>query len=662
MMPLTMKGEPSEKRRVAGIEPANLARYGVPFVLLTFLGLAEGGYEPAVYQLVGAGCIWILLLGLIAGSWTPRIPTRPAATALALLGAMAGWTLLAMLWSESAGRTGQELARLLTYGAVFFLALQLQGTDTGATRRILTGVAAAIGVIAVVALGSRLQPGLFGANDLAEQLPDVRSRLAFPLGYWNALAALVAMGLPLIVWLASTDDRRPVRIAAAALLPVLPLVLFLTLSRTGVAAAALGTIVFVLLYPVRLALVPALAGGLIGGGILIWVASTQGALLDGLEDASARSQGDRLMLVVLAVVAVAGLANWLLSRAILSDGIDGVGRLPRGPTRVALGVAAILLVAIALLAGAPERLSDGFDQFREPVATADDSSRLTSASGNGRWQYWSAAVSAGLESPMLGIGPGTFEFHWQREGDLPGYIRDAHSLFAEVFAELGLPGLMIIVLLLGLIAAIGVRNALGAGSRQRAMLAGATGATAAFILAAAGDWNWEMPVVAIAFLLIAAAIVGWRPEDDRRPPIVFGRRGRVLTATGLAIAFLAVALPYLSGRAIGASEARFRAADYVGAAELARSAATLQPFAAEPRQQEALSYEAQGRIDEAEVAAEEAIDRERTNWENWYVLARLQAALGEPERAAETFAEARRLNPYSAVLDRAEPEFRMGEP
>ncbi len=653
---------PLEKRRRTAMEPAKLAGYGLPLVLLTFLGLAEGGYEPAVYQLVGAGCVWLLLLGLIAGSWTPTVPTRAAATALALIGAMVVWTLLAMLWSESAGRTGQEVARLLTYGAVFLLALQLQGTGAGATRRTLTGVAAAIGLIAVVALISRMQPGLFGANDLAEQLPEVRSRLAFPLGYWNALAALVAMGLPLVVWLASTDDRPPVRIAAAALLPVLPLVLFLTLSRTGVAAAALGTIVLVALYPARLALVPALSGGLVGGTVLIWVASNQGALLDGLEDASASSQGDRLMLVVVAVTAVSGLANWLLSRAILSDGIDGVRRLPRRPTRVSLGAAAVALVAIALVAGAPDRLSDGFDQFREPVAPADDSSRLTSASSNGRWQYWSAAVSAGLESPMLGIGAGTFEFYWQREGELSGFIRDAHSLFAEVFAELGLPGLVIFVLLLGLVPAAGIRNALSAGSGQRAMLAGGTGAAAAFILAAAGDWNWEMPVVALAFLIIAAAVLGWRSADDRGAAIVFGRRGKALTAAGLTIAFLAVALPYLSGEAIRESESRFRAADFVGAAEAAGSAASLQPYAAEPRLQEALSYEAQGRGDEAIEAAEEAIDREQTNWENWYVLARLQASVGEREQAAEAFAEARRLNPYSAVLDRAEPEFRIREP
>ena len=67
-----------------------------------------------------------------------------------------------------------------------------------------------------------------------------RERLSYPLNYWNALAALVAIGVPLVLQLATGARLVLTRAAAAAALPAMMLVLFFTLSRGGIAAAAIA--------------------------------------------------------------------------------------------------------------------------------------------------------------------------------------------------------------------------------------------------------------------------------------------------------------------------------------------------------------------------------------------------------------------------------------
>ena len=57
--------------------------------------------------------------------------------------------------------------------------------------------------------------------------------------------------------------------------------------------------------------------------------------------------------------------------------------------------------------------SDG----RRPATASTQ--RFESASGNGRYQYWQSALDANATDPLKGIGPGTFEFWWAREGNDP---------------------------------------------------------------------------------------------------------------------------------------------------------------------------------------------------------------------------------------------------
>lgn len=634
------------------VEPRKVTEYGIPFALVAYLGFREGGYEPLVHEEIGIVCWWLVLLAAVAGFLTARRPARPALVALGLLVALGAWSGLAMLWSESAGSTAIEVARITSYAGAFALIVAMQGP--GSARRTLIGVTAAIAAIITAALLSRLQPAWFGPNALAETLPDIRSRLAYPLGYWNALAGLVAIGLPLVLWLASSARHAWVRVAAASFTPVMGLVIYLTLSRSGALAAALAVAVFVALYPVRLALLPTLAAGGIGGLILIWAASQRPALTAGLEDGAANSQGDQLTVIVLVVVALAAAAQYVLHRVMKSGRLRPPPRLSRRLTVRLAGSLLALVLAGWLLAGGAGKTADGFRNFKSPDTVSDDSSRLTSASSNGRWQYWSAAVEAGKGAPAGGIGPGTYEFYWERNGALPGFIRNAHSLYVEMFAELGIVGLLLTAGLGLFVLWSGARAALRATGVEAALLAAATAAAAAFVISAGVDWAWEMPVLPVSFLAIAAAILGRG-----------GTRGPSRLAIGFGVlatlALLAIAIPYLSNRAVEGSQRDFRTGELGRAYDEADRARRLQPFAAVPRLQLAYVLEAQGRVRPAIDAAREAVARERTNWTNELVLARLLLQAGEPREAHAAYRRARALNHSSIVLERPLREQIPGE-
>ena len=73
--------------------------------------------------------------------------------------------------------------------------------------------------VSALALGSRLAPGLFPANELASFLPNTRSRLSYPLQYWNGLAALLALAFVALTGFgaaARTPAGRAAAVAAAA--------------------------------------------------------------------------------------------------------------------------------------------------------------------------------------------------------------------------------------------------------------------------------------------------------------------------------------------------------------------------------------------------------------------------------------------------------------
>ena len=628
-----------------------LAEFGLPFVLVLYLALQSGGYSQVTSSEVGVIVWWLVLLGAVLGLLARGPMGRARWLAFGLLAAFAVWTALGFTWTESSEQTMVEVTRVLTYLGVLALALSNRGPGT--IERVAAGVGAAIAIVALVALLSRLHPSWFPENTAADFLPITRERLSYPLGYWNGLAALIVMGIP-IVLAAATYSRRLVTSAlAAAVLPAMALTAFYTLSRGGAVELAVALTVLFLLAPRRLNLLPTLAITGAGAALLIVIATGLDSLEDGLVTGSAQAQGDEMLLLTLVVCTAVGFLQ-AAYRGVMPEGIGPVGRDAVIATAAIAGVAVVIGVASAVAAGAPDELSDSWQEFKSPTIDERGATRFVSASGTGRYQHWDAALDAGESEPLTGIGPGAYEFWWSRTNDLENFfVRDAHSLYLETFGEAGVVGLLILLAFIATLVWAAVSAARRSG-RHRAVIAGVAASCAAYLTASAIDWVWELAAVTAAFLLLGGAILTTRDQVERDESedreARRGLPGRVVLAATAVVALVVIAIPLTAAKSITDSEQAVAAGDLDEALDKADDAAGLQPYAATPSLQRAIVLELEGDIDAAAVEAREASRQESTNWQTWLVLSRLEARLGNADEALAAYRNARSLNPQSPLF------------
>ena len=396
-----------------------LASYALPFLLIVYLAFNGGGYGVVVRSEIGIVAWWIVLVGSLCSVLPVSRPTRQAAIALALLAGLLFWTAFALIWTDSIGRTVLELSRIAALLGVLTLVVFASGRDS--LRRTLAGAAAAIAVVALVAVLSRLQPGWFPEVSASRLLPGADYRLYYPLGYWNGLAALMAIGLPLSLWMATRARWIWTRSVAAASVPVLCLVVYYTFSRGGILAAIAGLLAFVLLSPGRLSMLPALVPAAIGSAIILAGAEQRSELADstiGSTIGSTTDQGGELTLILLVVCFGVGL---LQAGVALSErnGLLPQLRISGRAATVGATAALALLAVLAVALNAPGRTGDAWSEFRDNSGDLSGQSRLTSSAGNSRYQYWQASMEAFEQHPLVGQGPGTFEIWWAKNGTVP---------------------------------------------------------------------------------------------------------------------------------------------------------------------------------------------------------------------------------------------------
>jgi O-Antigen ligase len=632
-----------------GLDPAAIATWLLAFALVAYLGLKGGGYDPLVHDRVGIAAWWIALVGVAVGALPRRRPSWVARAALGLLAAFVAWTALSLGWTESSAKTSADLARVAGYLGIFALAVLVRGSGHG--HRIVSAVAAGIVVVAGAALLSRLHPAWFpSADQTALFIDDSRERLSYPLNYWNGMAALVAIGMPLLLHLATGARTIVVRALAAAALPAMVLTIFLTLSRGGIAAAAIALAIFCAVAADRLPKFLALlvAGG--GGAVLIVAADGREQLQHGLLDATARQQGDEMLAIVLAVCIAVGLIQALLSLALSDERRPAWSRISLRQAQVAAAVGAVVLLAAAVALDAPGRAADGWDEFKEGGAPGGGTGRLGSVAGQSRYEFWVAAVDESRTRPLSGTGSGTFELWWARNGTTDETVRDTHSLYLQTLGELGVVGLAILLAFMLALFVGGAYAASRAGPARRTVLAAALGGCAAFFMTAVVDWMWQIPVLPVAMLLLASALVGAGARSEYTRP--FAPLSRVGFAVAALAAIAAIAIPLAATDLLRESEADAREGDLSGALDAARSAESVQPGSAAPRLQQALLLEQLGELDLASEAARAATTREETSWRNWLVLSRIEAQRGRAEAAVQDYRRARSLNPRSPLFER----------
>jgi O-Antigen ligase len=462
------------------------------------------------------------------------------------------------------------------------------------------------------------------------------------------MGAMVAIGLPLVLYLACSARYLLTRALAAAALPAMGLTLYFTFSRGGVVAAAAGLIVFVALANDRVVKGTTMLIAAVGSAILMVGAHQRGALDEGLPNQLAHHQGNELLAMTIVVCAGVGLLQAGLA-IYLRDGERPAWTRPsRRASLVAVGTALLIVAVAAVGLLASGKVSHAWHEFKLGGGTGQGAGRLQSFSSNGRVPYWEAALHEFSAHPIVGGGSGSFEVWWaQHRGDKGGFVKDAHSLYLEALAELGVVGLVLILFFFGWVFWVGLRTYLQASRSRRTQLAAALAGIAAFCFGAAYDWLWELPVLPIAFLLLASVLVTAGARERRRPLPVARRVVGCIVAVA---AMVAIAIPLSATSSVQQSQAAARSGDLSQALSEADDAVRVEPFAAPPRIQKALVLEEQGRLAGAEAAALGAVHREPQEWRSWVILSRLQAEQGKSAKALASYRKAKMLNPRSSLF------------
>jgi O-antigen ligase len=625
-----------------------------PAVLIVAIALAGGGYDLSDRH-IAALATWLIVVVLLVLGAAPRATlARPFFWSVASIAALALLSALSSLWSGSAELSAIEADRTLAYLGVFVAAFLIAQTDRR-RQRFAEGIAIGVAVVALLGLASRLLPDVL---DVANALGS-GAQLRYPLGYWNANGVVFATAVALLLWLSRQASWQPLRWVAVALIPAALLGLYFTFSRGGLLALLVAVGCLTALSRDRLWLLATLAIAALAALPALLAAQAREALTDNTFTQAAVDQGHEVLWILLAGTA-AGLGLFALLRRLESrqGAVTGrmleISRSPRALKGVAAGAVVLALAATVAVGGR------AWDRFSSPdvQAPSEPVQNFSDLSGAGRYDFWRVALDAFGEEPVRGIGAGSYEFAWERHRDLEQPIHDAHSLYLESFAELGVLGGLLVLAMVAIVLWSGFAAWRAAPPAQRDRCAALLAVTLAFAVAAMFDWFWEVPAVGFLFFLAGGALVATRCAQVGRRPEPDGRRrddrGFRFAVAGLAAAWIAaVALvgPLLVERELDASRSAAAAGNLASAIEHADTARSIEPWAASPYVQLGLLAELEEDYETARRRFTQAIDREDRNWQLYYLRSRVERAAGEVAAANADVERARSLNPREECLD-----------
>ena len=493
---------------------AALAPGIVVFVLVGMLAANDGGTSlssgmgSGSHELVGGG----------RDSPANTAATDPArGRCLTAIAAVAAWTAISMTWSSDATRSSLEAERAFVYVGVVWSLVAL-GRRTSAMSIVVGGWLVVL-AISTWAVGTSLLPDRFGLyTDVAE-----RGRLFAPLGYWNATGILAAIGVMLGVGLAARSPSKLVRVTAAAGTPVQLLAVYLTFNRAAWPAMVAAAVVVLIVVPHRVRYALAVVATVVPAGATLAVAASS-------------PPSSRLLIALVLTTLTSALAIMCLDEF---ASWSYVGRRVQRRNLVALAVilGAILITTGAVAGAKGSHWLSHQLTGRQYTGPTNPAARLSSLSLNGRPQLWQQAVDQFASHPINGGGAGSFAPYWLQHRPSRLDVLDAHSLYLQTLAELGILGLVLLATLLALpiVAAI--------GGRDHPMVAAALAGYVAYLAHAAVDWDWQVPAVTVAALACGVALLATATPSRRalgRTPMVGASsgparsgHGRVVRGTGL---------------------------------------------------------------------------------------------------------------------------------
>jgi O-antigen ligase len=682
----------------------------VPAGLVLYFAFNSGGFYPGAPAYIAM----LLCVALAGRMLLARAPLAGRSRLLWLAaGSLGAYTLLTLLsgtWSHASGVARVEFDLPLVY-LLAMIMFGLIGRTRTRLRWILRGLAVAALIVCGAGLITRVLPHVWPIS------PSIASnRLSFPVTYWNVEGLVAALGLVLCLHLTS-DLREPVlsRMLAAGAIPILASALLFTFSRGAIGTCGIVVVVYALLGRPRGLLTAVIA---IGPATAIAVKVAYDAnLLATLNPTtpSAVIQGHHVATVV--GVCAAGA---LVLRAALAIVVDARLRRFSLPISVRrppawMGWAALAAVAVVLAVAFRHTISREYHGFTRPPqvvgSSTDLRARLTDPSNNGRIDNWKVAWRGFKSAPAVGHGAGSYLDEWARYRPNSDIVLDAHSLYLETLDELGVVGLLLLVIPLLTILARAASRIRGSG---RALYAAVFALLLGWAIHAGVDWDWEMPVVTVIFFSLGGFVVGRRlrpaspqsaePESDGAEEVAERQRIRTrVSATrqvrrglkaptflrrirprsghrpeppgakptigvawrvALALPFLALALlpafTWVSQQKLDTAFYAFAQGDCAAAQSAALSSISVLGNRADPY--EILGYcdVRMGRARAGVTAMQTAVSLDPDDWNYRYDLAVMQAAAGlDPLQAAR---QALAMNPHEPLIQEEWRLFRTGSP
>jgi hypothetical protein len=616
-------------------------------VLIAVSLFAGGGssYGP----LVGIGGLAILVVGvalaivLLGALPSPHLD-RAGWIFVALLTALVVWTGITVWWSVVPDSSWEYLNRGLVYLAFLVAGLLLGAAVVGAPRLAAAGLAALFAAVMVWALAGKVVPNLFPDGARVARLRD-------PIDYWNGLALLAAMALPLGLWLAVRRDHiRSARVAAVLLLFVAGVTLLLTYSRGGVIVALIAVGAFVAIVPQRLEALAALALAVPAAIVVGAWAFTQPGVSSDLQPYDVRLrdglQFGIVLVLVGAVVAVA--AHQVLAR---EERWRPRFRWQLPRRHLAVAAAAVLVVAVlAVSGGNPVSWArDGWDELTNPASTTGTGpGRYGDLNLNSRWTWWEEAWTLFTDQPLGGVGAGTFAVARRPIRTNTTYAVAPHNVALQFLAETGIVGFLLFA---GAVAAAAmgvVRTLRLLDERQAAAATALALGVLAYLLHALIDYDWDFLALTAPVMVVLGVLLAAGRSARSRPRSALWAVLAVLAVPAL---IFSLAAPWLSDRYVADAYAAVERHDPVAAVDDADLARSLNPLSIDPLLAEAAAYEA---IGDERIALDryvDAVDLQPRNWRSWYELGQFELAIGFRDLGIRHLKRSRELDPLGPAND-----------
>jgi hypothetical protein len=616
-------------------------------VLVAFALFAGDGSSYG--SLVWIGALALLAAGVLlalslwgALPW-PRLD-RAGLACVVLLAALIVWIGLSVLWSVTPDRSWEYANRGLVYFAFLAIGLIVGAADRRAVQAAALGLAALLAAVMVWALAGKVIPSLF---------PDGAriARLRQPIGYWNGLALLAAMALPLGLWLAvRREHHRILRSAAVVLLFLSAVTLLLTYSRGGVVVALVTVATYIALTPLRVEAIAALVISMPPAIALAFWAFAEPGLVENLQPYDDRVRAGAIfgVLLVLAAALVGAAAYFVTGR---EERWRPRFRWSLSGPRLAGGAAAALaVVVLAASGGHPVGWArDGFREFTNPAGGAGSGpGRLGNVSSNSRWTWWKEAWTMFEDEPIGGTGAASFAIARRPIRTNTTVATEPHNLALQFLGETGIVGF---VLFGGAVVAAGL-GVIGAIRRldepDAAAATALSVALLAYLLHALIDYDWDfVALTAPTLLLLGILLAAGRATRLRfRAPV--WAAGAILFA---AAAVFSLTVPWLAARDVADAYAALDRDEVGLALDEAKSARSLNPLAIEPLFATAAAEEARGDDRAALERYVEAVDLQPKNWRTWYELGRFELSNGRRARGIRHLRVARELDPLGPAND-----------